>query len=301
MTISQEAARFGLLRSISIQLDQAGFTHLEHRSLLEDLEALVVGLLDGVIRLAYETAQHSRRLRPNVRDMLAACADQGIELHHLNDILSTTTLPPPYELTFEIPVTKSIDSTDPTLEFLPSEDSDSDPEEDPSGDTPMRNLDEPIPSKPHPHKRRRLNTEIIGGLSHLPQLPAKHTWKYTLLKPPPATILPPSHPTGGSSISTPPTRASLDDESLDIDEADPNMPACMSSLNRRIRDTRLVERSLTNLIPPNSILPVKSHITQPSFGSQASSSAPKVEVSENDIPIINFERDWYSTHQTSQP
>jgi hypothetical protein len=41
--MSPETARFGLLRLISLELGRAGFTHVEHRSLVEDLEGLVCG------------------------------------------------------------------------------------------------------------------------------------------------------------------------------------------------------------------------------------------------------------------
>ncbi|KAA1095654.1 hypothetical protein PGTUg99_015929 [Puccinia graminis f. sp. tritici] len=288
--ITEETARFGLLRLIAIQLGTAGFTHVEHRSLIEDLEGLVSGLLDGIIQLAYELAQLSNRSRPNVRDMIAACADQGIEVHHLNELLSIQPAPNE-ELKLEIPRARSDKPIDPTLDFLAS-----DPE---SGDEEDRNGGDIVMSSHS--KRHRPNSERIGGLPHLPSLPAKHTWIHTALKPASATVIPPEHLSRPATTTQPMTNL-LTNEFLQADEEDPNTPSCLGFLNRRIRDTRLVERSLTNLVQPNSILSSPSNPLLPTAQPPPSSplrSPPKLLLSEADIPIINFERDWYPDQHSS--
>jgi hypothetical protein len=53
----------------------------------------MLSVVDGIVQLAYELAQLSNRSRPNVRDMIAACSDQGIEVHHLLDLLSHAPTP----------------------------------------------------------------------------------------------------------------------------------------------------------------------------------------------------------------
>ncbi|WAQ87498.1 hypothetical protein PtA15_8A402 [Puccinia triticina] len=288
--ISEETARFGLLRLIATQLSAAGFTHVSHRSVVEDLEGLVSGLLDGIVQLAYELAQLSNRSRPNVRDMLAACADQGIELHHLNEILSIEQPAPSQEVKFEIPRARSEKPSDPTLDFLPS-----DPE---SEDAQDGNGADIVMASSHP-KRRRPNSERIGGLPHLPSLPAKHTWIHTASMPSSATVIPPEHLTRQQTTTTQPMTNLLTTEFLKADEQDPNTPSCLGFLNRRIRDTRLVERSLTNLVQPNSILSSSGSppkLPPPVLQLPPSSplrSPPKLALSEADIPIINFEHDWY--------
>ncbi|PLW31872.1 hypothetical protein PCASD_13221 [Puccinia coronata f. sp. avenae] len=299
--MSPETARFGLLRLISLELGRAGFTHVEHRSLVEDLEGLVCGLVDGIVQLAYELAQLSNRSRPNVRDMIAACSDQGIEVHHLLDLLSHAPTPCD-RLDLEIPRARKDNPVDPTLDFLPS-DPESDEEEQLQRSGADVHMAPPFALRPAAHKRHRLDSERIGGLPHLPLLPAKHAWIHTAFEPAPATVLPPKHLIRPSPPPAQPMTKLLTDEFLgSAGQDDPNTPACLGFLNRRIRDTRLVERSLTNLVQPSSALA--------SYSSSSSSSSnppppvvplppspPKLMLSDADIPIINFERDWYSSFQ----
>jgi hypothetical protein len=63
------------------------------RKMILFLMLIFCSVLDGIIQLAYELAQLSNRSRPNVRDMIAACAHQGIEVHHLNELLSIQPAP----------------------------------------------------------------------------------------------------------------------------------------------------------------------------------------------------------------
>ncbi|KNZ46199.1 hypothetical protein VP01_747g5 [Puccinia sorghi] len=299
LQMSQETARFGLLRLISLELGAAGFSHVEHRSLIENLEGLVCGLLDGIVHLAYELAQLSNRSRPNVRDMLAACADQGIEVHHLNHLLSLQPASSSFnQLKFQIPRTRTIKSVDPTLDFLPS-DPESDAEE--AHDGTHMEVASSFSIRPPTRKRHRLNSERIGGLPHLPSLPAKHAWIHTTFKPAPATVIPPEHLSRSTTTSQPMANL-LTNEFLSTEQDDPNTPSCLGFLNRRIRDTRLVERSLTNLVQPNSIIPSFSKPPPPPPHPTVQSNSPsgtptKLLLSEADIPIINFERDWYPSEQ----
>ncbi|KAH9452767.1 hypothetical protein MJO28_008316 [Puccinia striiformis f. sp. tritici] len=307
LEIREETAKFGLLKLIAFQLGQAGFTHVEHRSLVEDLEGLLSGFLDGITQLSYEFAQLSNRSRPNAWDMIAACSDQGIEVHHFNELLSIQSdLLPDYKIE-KITRNGYVKSRDPTLDFLPSDPESDEEEERNRGMIHHHNLN---------HKRQGPNSEQIGGLPHLPPLPAKHAWIYTPLKPAPATVIPPEHlstrrsipkvPTTTTSTTTMttelPMRNLLVNEFLrtDGDETDdPNVPACLGYLNRRIRDTRLVEQSLTNLVQPNSIISSNPPLTAttttvPQLSEiDSTSPPPKLLVSHTDIPIVNFERDWF--------
>lgn len=291
LNITEQTARFALLRLISIQLDAAGFTHVDHRSVMEDLEALISGLMDGIVHVAYEMAQLCRRSRPNVRDMIAACADQGIEIQHLNEILSFNS---PHDLKFEIPVARSTNPGDPTVDFLPS-DPESD-EGDSNQDITTKDKYDSIIMRSTP-KRQKPNSEKIGGLPYLPSLPPRHTWRHTTLKPAPATVLPPEH-LSRSSTRPLPIPNLLHPEFLQTDENDPNTPACLGFLNQRIRDARMVEKSLTHLVQPHTFhsttkSPIFSKV-QHRNGSDGPSD--KYHLSENDVPIINFERDWYLHH-----
>ena len=114
-----------------------------------------------------------------------------------------------------------------------------------------------------------------------------------------ATVIPPEHLTRQQTTTTQPMTNLLTTEFLKADEQDPNTPSCLGFLNRRIRDTRLVERSLTNLVQPNSILSSSGSppkLPPPVLQLPPSSplrSPPKLALSEADIPIINFEHDWY--------
>jgi hypothetical protein len=40
----------------------------------------------------------------------------------------------------------------------------------------------PFALRPAAHKRHRLDSERIGGLPHLPLLPAKHAWIHTAVR-----------------------------------------------------------------------------------------------------------------------
>ncbi|KAI9606505.1 hypothetical protein KEM48_001872 [Puccinia striiformis f. sp. tritici PST-130] len=318
LEIREETAKFGLLKLIAFQLGQAGFTHVEHRSLVEDLEGLLSGFLDGITQLSYEFAQLSNRSRPNAWDMIAACSDQGIEVHHFNELLSIQSdLLPDYKIE-KITRNGYVKSRDPTLDFLPSDPESDEEEERNRGMIHHHNLN---------HKRQGPNSEQIGGLPHLPPLPAKHAWIYTPYE---KTEDKQTSIVEASSSDGYPTRASFhppintkgahnnhinDDNDnrvtnekpfservlrTDGDETDdPNVPACLGYLNRRIRDTRLVEQSLTNLVQPNSIISSNPPLTAttttvPQLSEiDSTSPPPKLLVSHTDIPIVNFERDWF--------
>ncbi|KAH9815479.1 hypothetical protein DFH28DRAFT_1082307 [Melampsora americana] len=253
MNMTDATAKFALLRLISIQLDAAGFTHVQDKSLLEDIQGLLDGLIEGLVHLAYEFAQHTRRSRPNVRDMVTACADQGIELCHLQAVLSQT-LPhisvckPCEDLTFELPIASSTIPHDPTVGFLSSESESEDDQVSNQATSRANRLS---------HSRSRLSTELVGGLPHLPALPAKHTWRQTYAEPGPITVIPPSHvslPQSTVSASEPRPNSPNSTFVYPFEAApnDSNIPTCLHSLNRRILDTRLVERSLRNLVERTS-------------------------------------------------
>lgn len=250
-TMNETSARLALLRLVSIQLSYVGFTHVQDKSLLEDIEGLLDGrwvtwslphffrpsrfysmfcslwmwfketdsyqhpllwricldyrllVIEGLVHLAYEFAQHTRRSKPNVRDMVTACADQGIEISHLQAVLSQTlshtsgkettshsllgSWRPLFQhssfelknlisldfdelqdLDFELPVASSTSSKDPTAGFL-SSDSESENDHDQGQST----------TRLSNQVRKKINPELIGSLPHLPALPAKHTWRET--------------------------------------------------------------------------------------------------------------------------
>lgn len=85
----------------------------------------------------------------------------------------------PSELKFQIPRTRTIKSVDPTLDFLPS-DPESDAEE--AHDGTHMEVASSFSIRPPTRKRHRLNSERIGGLPHLPSLPAKHAWIHTTVR-----------------------------------------------------------------------------------------------------------------------
>ncbi|KAG0148162.1 hypothetical protein CROQUDRAFT_714720 [Cronartium quercuum f. sp. fusiforme G11] len=297
--MTDATARFALLRLISIQLNAVGFTHVQDKSLLEDIEGLLDGLIEGLVRLAYELAQHTRRSRPNIRDMLGACADQGIELGHLLSMLSQTL---PYtsvpdesrlnvlseDLNFELPIAPATTPHDPTLGFL-SSDSESDNEQEKTNAISPSNV------------RKKLNPELIGSLPHLPALPAKHTWRETYVKPAPVTVIPPSHVSQSIPVATTSGPSSIPQAAprvypFEASPEDPNIPSCLHSLNRRILDTRLVERSLQNLMERTS---ATTSAPSPRRLSTSGASLGETLVSKHaakiQIPIINFEKDWYGS------
>ncbi|EGG00926.1 uncharacterized protein MELLADRAFT_111428 [Melampsora larici-populina 98AG31] len=253
MSMTHATARFAILRLISIQLDAAGFTHVQDKSLLEDIEGLLDGLIEGLVHLTYEFAQHTRRSRPNIRDMVTACADQGIELCHLQAVLSQTlphmSVRETYEdLKFELPIASSTIPHDPTVGFLSSESE--------SEDEQASNQSASRANRPS-HSRAKLNMELVGGLPHLPALPAKHTWRQTYVEPAPITVIPPPHvslpkPTVPTSEARPDSSNLTGVYPFEASLNDPNIPTCLHSLNRRILDTRLVERSLRNLVERTS-------------------------------------------------
>ena len=83
-------------------------------------------------------------------------------------------------LKLEIPRARKDNLVDPTLDFLPS-DPESDEEEQRSGSDVQ--MAPPFALRPAaPHKRQRLDSERIGGLPHLPLLPAKHAWIHTAVR-----------------------------------------------------------------------------------------------------------------------
>ncbi|MBW0519601.1 hypothetical protein O181_059316 [Austropuccinia psidii MF-1] len=282
-SLQESTARFALLRLISIQLSAVGFTHVQNKSLLADIEGLVCALIDGLVRLAAAMGQHSRRSKPNIRDLLAACEDQGIQVKHLLQILSNP-LPHHTDFDFELPLAPTTSAGDPTLSFLPS-DSESD-DGDPTGNIQIKKQKDSSATELCSKKLKRSDPERIGGLPHLPHLPANHTWKYTTLTPPSATVLPPEH-LARPILPAPPTSNCLNFDFLQVDEDDPNTPACLGLLNRRIRDARLVERSLTNLVQPNLIFPGRLQMPKPN----SDGSPQKLKISESDVPITNFEGD----------
>ncbi|KAI8456379.1 hypothetical protein BY996DRAFT_6412442 [Phakopsora pachyrhizi] len=98
-------------------------------------------------------AQHTKKSKPNVRDMIAACSDQGIEIQHLLRIIS-----------LELPHT-----SDPTQAFLKS-----DPE---LGEENLQQID--ALTSLIKKRKKSSDCESVGGLPHLPHLPAKHSWKNT--------------------------------------------------------------------------------------------------------------------------
>ncbi|POW18732.1 hypothetical protein PSHT_05572 [Puccinia striiformis] len=277
LEIREETAKFGLLKLIAFQLGQAGFTHVEHRSLVEDLEGLLSGFLDGITQLSYEFAQLSNRSRPNAWDMIAACSDQGIEVHHFNELLSIQSdLLPDYKIE-KITRNGYVKSRDPTLDFLPSDPESDEEEERNRGMIHHHNLN---------HKRQGPNSEQIGGLPHLPPLPAKHAW----------ILLPSSdgYPTR-ASFHPPINTKGAHNNHINDD----NDNRVTNEKPFRIRDTRLVEQSLTNLVQPNSIISSNPPLTAttttvPQLSEiDSTSPPPKLLVSHTDIPIVNFERDWF--------
>lgn len=296
--MTDATARFALLRLISIQLDAAGFTHVQDKSLLEDIEGLLDGLIEGLVHLAYEFAQHTRRSRPNVRDMVTACADQGIELCHLQAVLSQA-LPHMEDLKFELPIASSTIPHDPTVGFLSSESE--------SDDDQASNLTSRA-NRPS-HSRTRLNIELVGGLPHLPALPARHTWRQTYTEPGPITVIPPPHvslpqSTVPTSEPRPNSPIPIDVYPFEASPNDPNIPTCLHSLNRRILDTRLVERSLRNLVERTS--EDSENSSKHSSSPLNLSCKPSDELSalkraaDLQIPIINFENDWYGAQRAKR-
>ncbi|CAH7686733.1 hypothetical protein PPACK8108_LOCUS21430 [Phakopsora pachyrhizi] len=318
LKVDEDVARFSLLRLISIHLYQVGFTHVESKSLLEDIEGLVSGLLDGLAHLTYAMAQHTKRSKPNVRDMIAACSDQGIEIQHLLRIISLE-LPHTSDLNFQLPLAPSTIPTDPTQAFLKS-----DPE---LGEENLQQID--ALTSLIKKRKKSSDCESVGGLPHLPHLPAKHSWKNTAPDPVPATVVPPSHllkkpKTTDFSILQMIDQAKLFEEE---DEQDPSTPSCLRILNRKIIDTRLVECSLKNLVQPSinqtwteKVLDgEESDVKKPSAPMQDHQDLIIIEnskceddqngcdgsrwnrlVSELDIPIVNFEKDFYNLGKVSK-
>lgn len=114
------------------------------------------------------------------------------------------------------------------------------------------------------------------------------------------TVIPPSHVSRPVSAALPTGDPDPNSPSFapvypfEASASDPNIPTCLQFLNRRIQDTRLVERSLRNLVERTSTDPLDNLAPRsgPSAPIPVNDTVAK-RMAEVQIPIINFEADWY--------
>lgn len=305
--LAQECVR----RLICTVLERTGFDAASPDAIVE-LEDKVYLLLAGLLELAHQYAELARRTRPGVRDLLAACSNQGITLEGVDGLIQQNSALRDQLPRLRTPSSNAKPIRDPAQFFLPDGE------------------DEVARTAPY-------------APTHLPKLPPAHSYKRTAVFPPIAdqeqaatagmplaSAFAPGG-AGGTGDARAGTSGGAHAAQLTLDaEAMTTADARITHLDSRIRTTRLVEASLQSLISATSKSKAARKLTKleaeggdeeneaerlassanantnvnADEAGQVAAGATRRQTSkedavilleryEKDMAVCNFERDWY--------